>query len=283
MSAFHRMPTAFGPFPGPRQTSSEAPHTTWSVSTHRTVSVVFTTSAAILRTFLPNSSFTLDVPGDIGYASLCITHLANLPWLAGRGYNHYGLYVHDVVCTSAGETIRGKHLVALWEDLADPILSGREELGYAKLYAELNEHYDEESGAYKLSASWLGNEFGTLELSGLDAEATRAGSKSTEFEAGEGLLHYKYIPRTGRPGEADAEYATFTPAAKEGTTVIERELIAKKASFTFNSRSWEELPTLFHIVQKLEMMKPLEVIRASVVWGTGLSDLREHRIVGNLE
>lgn len=283
ITTVHRMPLAFGPFPGPRQTSSGISHRGWQASTHRTSTIVFKTSAKILRSFLPNSSFRLDVPNDIGYASLCITHLENLSWLAGRGYNHYGLYVHDVVCTSAGETVRGRFLVALWENLADPILSGREELGYAKLYAELNENYREESGAYELSASWLGTEFSTLEISGLGADRTGAGSNIIEFQAGEGILHYKFIPKTGRPGEADAQYATFTPTAKEGTTVINRQLIGTNASFTFNSKTWEQLPTLFHILRKLEMMKPLEVVRSSVAWGTGLSDLREHRIVGDFK
>jgi hypothetical protein len=275
------MPCAFGPFPGPRQTILGKPHTAWSAVHQRTASIVFKASAKLCRTFLPTPSFILDVPGDVAYASLAITHLENLPWLAGRGYNHYGLFVHDVICTTGGEEIRGKFLIVLWENLADPILSGREELGYSKLYAELHEHYSPEEASYSLNVAWLGTTFGTFTLDGLVDAAEGDSPPKTEFTPGKGILHYKYIPKTGRPGEADAVYATFSPATSGSQTVLRKVQVAKKASFAFQARSWEELPTLFHITSVLEGLKAESIVTASISWAEGASDLSEHRIVGS--
>ena len=61
----------------------------------------------------------------------------------------------------------GPFLTVLWEDLADPILSGREELGFSKLYAELPDPW-EFHGTTRFAASWLGYTFCDMEVSDME-------------------------------------------------------------------------------------------------------------------
>lgn len=76
-------------------------------------------------------------------------NLRNLPWLAGRGehvccswgfsspdsgnrlgYNTLGVYANDVVCTISQQPIKASYLLVLFENFCDPIVTGREELGF---------------------------------------------------------------------------------------------------------------------------------------------------------
>ena len=57
--------------------------------------------------------------------------MKEIEWLAGRGYNTLGVSFPAVF---EGEVDRatGSLLTVLWENLTDPILTGREELGFSK-------------------------------------------------------------------------------------------------------------------------------------------------------
>lgn len=63
--------------------------------------------------------------------------------------------------------MRGKYLVVLFENRADPIMSGREELGYAKVYCSLEDGLDVEQSRYSLEASWEGTPIETMTFEGL--------------------------------------------------------------------------------------------------------------------
>ena len=98
--------------------------------------------------------------------------------------------------------------MVLWENLTDPIITGREELGYPKIYGELPEprHFN---GAIHCSAGWLGHQFMSMTV----REQTRLDHDEMADLAinQQGLLLYKYMPRTHDWGEHDVEYVTFTP------------------------------------------------------------------------
>src|SRR4029079_6995773 len=116
-----------------------------------------------------------------------------IEWLAGRGYNVLGV---SFPATFNGEQDRVTRslLSVLWENLTDPILTGREELGFSKIYCELPEP-TVLRGAWHLIASWLGFKFLDLEINQLRQQS--AEEIATQVETGDGQLHYKYIPRTG--------------------------------------------------------------------------------------
>ena len=68
--------------------------------------------------------------------SVSLSYFSNLYWLAGRGY---GILYVDVPVTYTGrtETIVGAFCPVLWEGSPDACITGRDELGFAKLFADI--------------------------------------------------------------------------------------------------------------------------------------------------
>ena len=146
----------------------------------------------------------------------------------------------------------------LWENLADPIITGREELGFAKIYAEMpppviiGDHY---SGV----ATWQGFRFFEIEANGLEETAIRS--------APTGSFHYKFIPRTGALGEADAAYLEYAPpnelATGYGGLRVTRRMVGQ-GSYKFHRARWEDVPFQYPIINALADLPVLEERGASV-------------------
>lgn len=159
----------------------------------------------------------------------------------------------------------------LWENLADPIISGREEIGQPKLYAEITDPVpDTDIGAATVTASWDGYRFLELGVQDLtEAPATLNESRP--------VLYLKYIPRTGDWGAPDACYATLTPAGSARGTVVRGWL--GRGSIAFHRATFEQLPTLSHVVNALADLAPLEITGAGAHETLGGGDYRDQRIL----
>jgi hypothetical protein len=260
---YHRMPVGFGPFPGPRQIPHPGRREP-STSRRTVASVTYLTERDAIRELLPPCF----APGADPTVTVEIQKLENLDWLAGRGYSTLGVKFPAVFAAAAGD-VEGDFLAVLWENLADPIISGREELGFAKLWCDIDETASGDNEK-KYSGSWLGHHFAELELTGLREATGPAPARRP-------LLHYKYIPKTGCPGEADAAYAVMTPA-ENPHLVVDRRL-AGEGRFKFRESGWEDLPTLFHIVNPLSRLPLKEFRAASLVCSHGGKDLSDQTIL----
>ena len=186
-------------------------------------------------------------------------------------------------CDSAGyyqgeqDTVHGDLLLVLWENMADPIITGRDDLGFAKVYCELPElQFIDDKVICR--ASWDGFEFVRFQLYGLKEVSSNDSIFSPEELPSEGLLHYKYLPKTSAPGEADVEYATLTPADCPNT-IVDKVMYADKAEGAFSRATWEQLPTLVHIVNALEELSLGECVSATLTNTHGAKDLRDQRIL----
>jgi hypothetical protein len=277
-----RMPTAFGPMPGPRQDYQGRPRD-GSKAKFTTASIKFKTSRTLLQNLLPSEKLQFAAADTIAYATFAVTQLDNLEWLGGRGYSHFGLYIHGVQYTKAdGETVIGTYLLVLFENLADPILSGREELGFPKLFAELD--VKKGDGEWTLEAGWMSSKFCNMRLSGLQkppATNSDPPTLSPPLPRDQGLLIHKYIPATGsvgskERGQSDAEYTVFLPSEEDANTVerkVERTLKATSAEISFDALDWKAFPTLHHIVERLKEIPVYEVVEAKLIEGNGVSDV----------
>ncbi|KAJ4374154.1 hypothetical protein N0V83_002895 [Neocucurbitaria cava] len=281
-----RMPTAFGPMPGPRQ-NFEGRQRDGEKGGFTTVSLKFKTSRTVLQNLLPTERLQFAAADTVVYVTFAITQLSNLEWLGGRGYSHFGLYIHGVQYTKAnGGTLTGTYLPILFENLADPILSGREELGFPKLFADLELKKD--GATWTLEASWMSSKFCSMTLSDVQEPVVVKGQSPTPtppLPKDEGLFFHKYIPSTGNlgsteRGQADIEYTAFLPGDEDAKIVerkIERIMKASSASINFDALDWKALPTLHHIVHRLKEIPVYEVVEAKIVEGTGVSDVSPAR------
>lgn len=256
------MPVHFGPMPGPRESPDGgrfAPDTE-----RRTVRVVvpFRSEAASLEAILP-SSYRLD--GD-PVARFEAGYMTGIPWLAGRGYNTFGLTIP--ARWEGQESVTGDFVAVLFENLADPVISGREELGWNKLWCDLPA-VEQCAGSATCRAAWQGFQFARISVSGLErVDPAAAGPVRPK-------LGYKYIPRTGRWGEEDVAYATVSPVEAEAPRLL--ELWCGRGEVELAPGRWEDLPTLFRVVGGLAALPRLEILTASVGVSVGSGDLYETR------
>jgi hypothetical protein len=266
---FYRMPIHFGPTAGPRQ-GPQGQEFDWTRSPKRTaVSLSFLTERAALDAILPPS---LELAGE-PIVTIEIVYITELEWLAGRGYNTFGVRfparfrgrVDDVV---------GSFLAVLWENLPDPILSGRDELGFSKLFCEIPPPRVFK-GRHLYRALWLGHEFFTLALDDLGEIPVEELAQTVVGERNDGLLHYKYVPRTGHPGESDAACVTLTPST--GSKAVIDRAWRGKGVHAFRTSSWEQLPTMFHVVNALADLPVIERRGALLTQSHGGKDLRDQR------
>jgi hypothetical protein len=267
---FYRMPVVFGPSLGPRQRGSSHTLISRDAPKATVITVRFRTDGEQLEALLPEG-FALAADPVV---SVRATYLKEIPWLAGRGYNHLGI---SFPATFKGkrDAVTGDFLTVLWENLCDPILTGREELGYSKIYCELPEPVVH-SGTTHCTASWLGFTFMDLRVSGLKAPTAEEAASLADPRS-EGVLHYKYVPRTGKWGTADAAYATLTPVHDPNREVT--EVRVGEGSVQFHEATWEDLPTLYNITNTFHAMQVKEWCGASIVKTVGAKDYSDQRIL----
>lgn len=265
----YRMPTHFGPRTGPRQGPDGRTFANRDSPKSTSIAVTFLTDAEQLEALLPER---FELAGE-PLVSVAVTYMTEIEWLGGRGYNTLGV---TFPATFSGERDRvsGTFLSVLWENLADPIITGREELGFSKIYCELPEP-TVLRGRHHATASWLGFTFLDLEVHGLRQQSPE--EIAAVANSGQGLLHYKYLPRTGAWGTADVEYACLTPAGNSNAVTKERHL--GEGTVTFHPARWEDMPTQYNIVNALSDLEIKEYRGASVTRSVGGRDLSDQRIL----
>ncbi|KAI1409829.1 hypothetical protein F5Y13DRAFT_169017 [Hypoxylon sp. FL1857] len=277
----YRMPIVFGPFPGPRQ-SFDGRRRDGSSSTSKEAFITFKTPNSALTSLLPPGFSFQEAPasGQDAYVTVAPKTLDNLEWLGFRGYNLFSFYIHGVqYVTPKGVIHQGTFLPVLWEDLADPIISGREELGYPKLFADIS--ISETQGSYHMSASWKGSCFADFDLEYLrETEGSAAPLAPAEAGIDNGLLLYRYMPTTGKPGVAEVDYAVFVPYSEERknqqvSTV--RRFVGSTGKVEWYPLDWQRLPTLHHIVKRLAEIPITSIVACGLTEKVGGSDLSSAR------
>lgn len=267
----YRMPVFFGPAPGPRQKHDGTP---WSAQESGTANVQWATIAyrthrAKIESLLPKG-FRLN-----GEAMVYVTlgFFRDLYWLAGRGYGLVNVEV-PVIYTGKTETIEGGLCLALWEGRPDPIMTGREETGFPKLFADIPDvRLDPDSGAVSGEASWFGFKFFEMQMHGVrevEVDSKRLlGAPGTP-------IHYKYMPRTGPFGSGghDAAYLTTSqplPGSASEESPIRlgdakfRKWKAEGGSVTWNRATFEQLPTTCHVVNGIADLDNLGYVSAEMI------------------
>lgn len=260
----HRMPLVFGPTAGPRQ-GADGETYDYGNAPRDTVTISFLTDCEPLERLMPPCC---QLDGD---PVVTVEHveLREIEWLAGRSYRILGIK-YPVLYRGPDEAARGPFLSVLWENLAEPIISGREELGFAKLYCELPPPRILR-GAYHYTAVWDGHEFVRLTLRDfIDADPSKAA-------AVDGVLHHRYLPRVARTGETEVEQMVITPAG--GVAARYESFQRATGTVEFVRSSWEQLPTMFHIVNILADLPIREYRGATIAKTRGTKDLSDQRIL----
>ncbi len=265
----YRMPTCFGPSLGPRQVPDgvnldyiDSPDTT-------TIAVSFRSNPEQLEALLPEC-FSL---GDSSIVTISCSQMTNIDWLAGRGYSMIGV-TFPAKYSGKKDKLQASFLCVLFENMCEPIITGREELGFSKVYSEISGPLVSDNNA-KVAASWQGFNFLNVEVKQLVESSTE--SAESTVRKNDGMLHYKYIPKTGDWGDADIEYPTFTPASSDQSRV--KKYFKGVGGISWNKAQWEDLPTLYNLVNTLADLEIIEYLDASLTYSIGGKKLRKQRIL----
>jgi hypothetical protein len=234
----YRMPVAFGPLPGPRQTLPDC-EPRGSEASIRSLTLRFVSTAEALGELLPPC---FELAGE-PIVTVEYTELSDVPWLAGRGYDTFAIKL-PARFEGRRERVTGSFVAVVWENMADPIITGREELGYAKLFADLRSS-PEGRDAHRCVASWDGHTFAELEFEGITEVMPELASQ------GDSVLNFRYVPGVDAGSEPDSMGPVLTPAVG-GVEVIRQATAAGRVRFVRSS--WEQLPTFYNIVNTLERL-----------------------------
>lgn len=263
-----RMPALFGRQPGPRQPHAFEGRYPTRAGTTLATWIACEADADDLAALLPRG-FAVAEPLLIVEA----VTLGSLPWLAGRGYEML-LVSTPVSYTSGGVEHRGRLELVTWEDCPDAIVSGREELGWSKVYADtMTREADQGSKSVRYSAAWGGTTFFEMEVK-LGRGVADLGSWRTGP-----LMHYRVLPRTGSWGELDVEQVTAHSASAPVTAV--RSFRSATGSFRFHSATFEQLPTLVHVVNSLASIRLESVVEAGQARTASWTDVADITIISD--
>ena len=267
----YRMPTHFGPSLGPRQGPAGRKFECKDTPKSTSMSVSFLTNHEQLNALLPEGFET----GEEPVVTVSVSYMTEIEWLAGRGYNTLGV-TFPAVFNGREDRAAGPFLTVLWENLTDPILTGREELGYAKIYCEIPEPVVL-GGETHGTAAWLGFRFMDINLKNMTPSEASLAANPADDGVLTGTLHYKYMPATGTWGSADAAYAVLTPAETPNRVI--KEMWQGEGAVRFHKARWEDMPTQYTIVNAFHELEIKEYRSASIVRTVGGKDLGDQRIL----
>ena len=244
---FYTMPFHFGPRPHGRGSGLYRDSTTMFVS--------YLTDRESLAQYIPE-------PFEVGeepIVSVAYSMNKEVEWLAGHGYNLIAVNA-SVNFNGEEDKLSGTYPLVLWENLTDPILTGREIEGIPKIFAEIEDHSVIE-GEWRTSASHFGNKIVDIMVKDLKQLSTGQIEQMAKAREGKYWMGWKYMPKTGAYGP-DVSHPTLFPTS--GNT---KEAWIGVGEVTWQKLTWEQNPTQFHIVNALEGLPILEYRAAMVIKG----------------
>jgi len=222
-----------------------------------TMNVQYLTDRERLQSLLPHP-FKV---ADEALVTVTYAQSRDVDWLAGRGYNLISVNA-AVVFEGDQEELEGSFALVVWENLADPILSGRELTGIPKIFADIDDHTitDEE---WRCGASHFGSAIVDLSIRNLTVPtAEQIVTAQAEQESKDNPMAWRYIPAVGGFGAAISE-----PTIYPSENVITEAQIGE-GRIEWHRLTWEQNPTQFHIVNKLADLPVLEYRPAIVTKGS---------------
>jgi hypothetical protein len=117
-----------------------------------------------------------------------------------------------------------------------------------------------------------------MEMSARDLQPAGTRLVIPDYPATKGIINHKYIPKTGSLDEADVSYFTFWPHYSESGMTVERVLTGTGA-FSFAQASWQELPTLCTVINRLGGFPVEEIVGSELVEASGQGSIANAQII----
>ena len=246
----YMMPAHFGPRPGSPKASGWYRDVTMMV-------VSFLTDRGRLADYLPEPfEVAADAVVTVNYACN-----RNVDWLAGHGYNLIGVSA-AAVFRGERETLEGNFTLVMWENLADPILTGREQQGIPKIYADIPDH-SVIDGQWHANASYFGHKIMDVSVGELRVPSPAEIDAYLQAKAGKDHpMAWRYLPEMSGNGQRVSEPTIFP------SETILSETWVGEGRVDWQNLPWEQNPTQFHIVNALADLPVIAWLPAMVAKGS---------------
>jgi acetoacetate decarboxylase len=229
----YMMPAHFGPRPLSPKSSGWYRDVT-------SMTVAFVTDRECLARYLP-ADFSVAEEAVVSVTYACNR---DVDWLAGHGYN---LVAVNAAARFEGreDQLDGTYCLVMWENLADPILTGRELQGIPKVYADIDDHR-EIDGRWHTRASHFGHTFVDMTLENLrEPTAEEVQQYSRETAGRDNPMSLRFFPGVNGYGQSVKEPTTYP------SDNVLREVLVGEGRVDWQRLTWEQNPTQHHIVNAL--------------------------------
>lgn len=248
----YMMPVVFGPAVTPRQ-KPEGGRWIYDSPTKTThYKVVCEVSAEKLESILPEKYELLSPHVIITFSAL-----RNIAWLQGGGYDilHVEVPVHF---KGEKDDFIANFEPVLWEDVTDAILTGRDQLGYSKIFGFIKTMTEDENGVARGSIAT--HEFTFLDMvvdTNAEPEDPETLKQVLHNPENKGKVHFKYFPRTGEPfTTSDVCYSVLGPSNWNPPEDLPKDCPATetkvcKGELIWHKPEWKDAPAQARIIQFL--------------------------------
>jgi acetoacetate decarboxylase len=207
---------------------------------HDTVNLtyIYSTDRDRLAEYLPEGFELIRPELIVGYMQG-----REIDWMAGSGYN---LIEVSVPARFKGQRdqLEGVFNLVVWENKTEPILGGREQTGIPKIYAAIEDlHIFQQK--YFTNASFEGNTFLSLEMTGAQPVEGQELAQIKALAATRNVFGWRYIPKVGGPG-AELNQPILYPQKTELKSIW-RGL----GTVQWTQLKYEENPSQWHIIKAL--------------------------------
>ena len=231
-----------------------------------TLMVTFETDRAELEAYIPDE-LELRAPE----VQVALNQLTEINWLAG---GHYNLVAVNAPVRFDGkkDQVEAAYPLVLWENRTAPILTGREQTGVPKIFADI-EDLHVFLPHYATSVSYEGNTFLSMTfeaggpITGKDLEQAKRELRSLD------LIGWRYIPKVGAPGADLSQFIHF-PQWMEVETVF-----PGTGTLRWTELSAMQNPRQFHIIKALAALPVKKVVRSVLAEGEVILDTSRARVL----
>lgn len=227
-------------------------------------SLTYETDADVLEAMIPDC-YTLNDP----FVNVSVCEFTNLGWLNGKTYNLINVNV-PVHFKGERDDLDGDLVLAMFENHTDPIVGGRETMGYGKLHCDIPPIQHNDNKYIALASAW-NFQFMKLTLD-VSKPAPDLDTLIKNEMRSAGKMHYKYIPAVMEYGDDPGQNFT-TPAIAYPTILPKWEkpddypYEIRKPDITFcdgtiewTAPTWEDWPTFGNVGAGLASLKCKRVI-----------------------
>lgn len=264
----YTMPIFFGPSYGQQQPweGGKGMGDYFQPGDNNVVAITYETDADVLEQYIPEC-YTLNAP----IVSVAVSEFANLGWLNGKSYTLINISC-PVHFKGERDDLDGDLVLAMFENHADPIVGGRETMGYSKLYCDIPPIQHNESKYIALASAWDFN-FMKIEIDTSKPAADVQAAQEWDAKSA-GKVHFKYIPEVMEKGENPR--TNFTKPAVACPTILPKwtkpddypyeirtpEIQWCDGTIEWKCPTWEDWPTNGNVGAGLASLKPKKVLAA---------------------